>query len=896
MRNYGLAPEFQFARAHWIRRNVITWPMDAIPDGMAVDQLEWRLLWGADGRIDPREPEPVPWHSESLRVLNGGLPADLARRYAYLGPVVALAVPSATQRQIRDILCGQIMLSVYQPSGRWLNASGVQTQGVLDDVYADATQGEYGVTWVDGSPCLRVWAPTARTVELVLWPPGRDLYSHPEVFGLLRAEDGSWRIAGTPAWNNARYLYRVTVFVPEREQIVTNWVTDPYSVALTVNSTHSVIVNLDDPDLAPQQWAQTPAPTLEDPVDQVIYELHVRDFSIGDPSIPKLARGGFLGFTYPSAGSSHLRRLREAGLNTVQLLPISDATSIQEDRAQQHTPSMELLRSMPPDSARQQEEIAATASQSPYNWGYDPWHFLVPEGSYATAEAADGRGRIAECRAMVGALHGMGLRVVMDVVCNHTSAAGQNSRSVLDRIVPGYYHRLDRRGRIECSTCCPNVATEQRMAGKLLVDTAVLWARHYKIDGFRFDLMGHHSRDNMEAVRAALDELTPISDGVDGRNITLHGEGWNFGEVANNARFYQAVQGQLDGTHIGTFSDRLRDAVIGGAVFDEDPRSQGLGSGLAGADNGEPINGTGPEQQSRLAYYTDLVELGLAGNLSQFVLGSNLHHEPRRGDQINYHCKPAGYASQPDEVISYVDAHDNRTLFDALTMKLHPDTTMAERVRMNTLCLALATLGQSPVLWHAGTDFLRSKSLDRNSYKSGDWFNRLDFSLTDNGFASGLPMGDDNAATWPIIRPLLANPALKPAPQDMRRAHDLACELLRLRFSSRLFRLRTAGQIIEKVSFPVSGSFMAVPGMIIMLIDDTRGEPVDTRWSAVLVAANATPGHIHQRLPALAGERFELSPIQASGTDPVVKQSTWDPAGSVLRVPGRTVAVFVRPR
>ncbi len=144
---------------------------------------------------------------------------------------------------------------------------------------------------------------------------------------------------------------------------------------------------------------------------------------------------------------------------------------------------------------------------------------------------------------------------------------------MLDRIVPGYYQRLSLEGTVEDSTCCSNVATENTMAQKLMVDSTVLWAREYHVDGFRFDLMGHSSVENMLAVREALDELTLEDDGVDGSSIYLYGEGWNFGEVADNARFTQATQGQLGGTSIGAFNDRLRDAVHGGSPFDTDKRT-----------------------------------------------------------------------------------------------------------------------------------------------------------------------------------------------------------------------------------------------------------------------------------------------------------------------------------
>src|SRR5262249_52707124 len=204
------------------------------------------------------------------------------------------------------------------------------------------------------------------------------------------------------------------------------------------------------------------------------------------------------------------------------------------------------LASFPPDSTAQQAAIAAVRERDGFNWGYDPWHYTAPEGSYATDP--DGVARIRELREMVAALHRAGLRVVLDVVYNHTTAAGQDPRSVLDRIVPGYYHRLDENGAIATSSCCPNTASEHLMMEKLMVDSLVTWARAYKVDGFRFDLMGHHMKSNLLKVRDALSALTPDRDGVVGSEIYLYGEGWDFGEVAGNARGVNATQANLAGT------------------------------------------------------------------------------------------------------------------------------------------------------------------------------------------------------------------------------------------------------------------------------------------------------------------------------------------------------------
>ena len=221
---------------------------------------------------------------------------------------------------------------------------------------------------------------------------------------------------------------------------------------------------------------------------------------------------------------------------------------------------------------------------------------------------------------MVAALAEIGLRVVLDVVYNHTVAAGQDRHSVLDRIVPGYYHRLSADGRLENSTCCPNTAAEHAMMQKLIVDSVVQWARQYKVGGFRFDLMGHHPRSTMLAVRSALDALTVADDGVDGAAMYVYGEGWNFGEVADNARFVQATQVQMAGTGIGTFNDRLRDAVRGGGPFDDDPRVQGFGTGLFTDPNGRPA-GPPVVQRDDLLAAQDAIKVGLTGNLAGLPVG-----------------------------------------------------------------------------------------------------------------------------------------------------------------------------------------------------------------------------------------------------------------------------------
>jgi pullulanase/glycogen debranching enzyme len=246
----------------------------------------------------------------------------------------------------------------------------------------------------------------------------------------------------------------------------------------------------------------------------------------------------------------HLKELAAAGVTHVHLLPVFDFATIPELPADRAVPNCDLP-ALAPDSDQQQACVGAVRAKDGYNWGYDPLHYTTPEGGYASNP--DGAARDAEFKAMVDALHAIGLRVVMDVVYNHTSTP-----SPLEPIVPGYYHRLNLDGSVATSTCCLNTAPEHTMMGKLVVDSVRTWAGAYGIDGFRFDLMGHHPKANILAVRSALDQLP------NGRSILLYGEGWNFGEVADNARVVQATQRNMAGTGVGTFNDRLRDAVRGG--------------------------------------------------------------------------------------------------------------------------------------------------------------------------------------------------------------------------------------------------------------------------------------------------------------------------------------------
>ena len=870
------------AAAQWLRRGTIAWDL---PD--ARQGYRYRLYWADEGGLSNDGGTIVGGTSVPLTLDPDGLPASLRRTYPQLSGYEALRVPARARAQLPRILTAQVAVASFAPDGTLVRATGVQLPGVLDDLYGGAQKRTLGPVWKAGRPRLTLWAPTAKSVHLLLAEQGSTAERR---IAMTRRTDGTWTVRGARAWRDARYRYEVEVYVPTTGRVETNRVTDPYSLGLTTNSERSLLVNLDARALKPRGWQRLVKPKLTKPERSTVYELHVRDFSVADSTVPAAHRGTYLAFTdRNSDGMRHLRELARAGSNTVHLLPVNDIASIQEDRSRQKAPDCDLA-SLPPDSEQQQACVTAVAADDAYNWGYDPLHYTTPEGSYATDP--DGPARTKQFRQMVQGLNGAGQRVVLDVVYNHTPAAGQADDSILDRVVPGYYQRLNATGQVETSTCCANTATEHAMMEKLMIDSVLTWAREYKVDGFRFDLMGHQPKAAMVHLRQALDRLTRRKDGVDGKRIYLYGEGWNFGEVANNARFVQATQTEMAGTGIGTFNDRLRDSVRGGGPFDEDPRVQGFASGQYTDPNGAAVNQTSAQQKAALLLNQDRIRVGLTGNLRNYRFTDRTGARVTGAD-VDYNGAPTGYTRDPQEAVNYVDAHDNETLYDALTYKLPVGTSMADRVRMQTLALSTTALSQGVSFWQAGSDLLRSKSLDRNSFDSGDWFNALDFSEQTNGFGRGLPPKPDNEAKWPYMRPLLADPALKPSPADIAEASRQADALLKIRQSTPLFHLGTARRVQQKVSFPAGGPDQT-PGVIVMRIDDTAGRRVDHSIKGLVVVFNASPAATTQTVPASRGQRFALHPVQATGSDATVKTSAHDRRAGTFTVPARTVAVFVR--
>jgi pullulanase len=851
------------ASAYWIDEKTIRWP------GVKAE-ARFALIVSATDALpaapQPKVGEPAPKGAQEigLSIANA---VDSAR-FKWLESGAQLTSGALSESTVKALLKSDVTLAQLDAKNNITRIARLQHPGALDRLYATAENvSDLGVSFSASAAHFKLWAPTARNVAVCVYPdanaPASSLFPMKE-----NASTGVWELASNDANLRRRYYkYVIDVFVAG-VGFVRNRVTDPYSISLSADSQRSYIAALDDPDLKPNQWAQSQSgKNVRRNVDMTIYELHVRDFSMTDASVRAPWRGKYLAFTEPeSAGVKHLRALAKAGLTDVHLLPVFDIASIPEKGCT--TPQVEAKT---PDDETPQRIMLANADSDCYNWGYDPQHYTAPEGSYAT-DANDGAARVMEFRKMVQALHAMGLRVGMDVVYNHTSNSGQHAKSVLDRIVPSYYHRLNGKGEIERSTCCENTATEHMMMGKLMIDSVVTWATHYKIDSFRFDLMGHQPRSVMEA-------LQKKADAAVGKPVQLIGEGWNFGEIENNKRFVQASQLSLNGSGIGTFSDRGRDALRGGGY----------------GDNGETmVSRTGWLHGNADGQRADWARVGLAGSLRNFPT-VNHKGEATTLEKIDYNGNAAGYVTDPNEVVNYVENHDNHTLFDLNAFRLPLNTSAEDRARVQMLGLAHTAFSQGVAYFHAGVDLLRSKSFDQNSYDSGDWFNRIDWTGQTNYFATGLPPLKDNAGNLPQMQERLRLKNLPPAPQHIDFVRKSFHDLLSIRASSKLFRLETAPQVLQRLRLLNVG-----PKAINTLLAghlDGRGLP-EAGFAEVLYLINADEKSAQLSVPSEIGKRYQLHPVheRRDAADPRPRRDAkFDAMLGAFLIPPRSAVVFVVP-
>jgi pullulanase len=897
------------AAAHLVEPLLVAWD---VTDAAATS---FELQYSSTASIAASGTDVTGGQKITLTPSPSGLPPAVLAKAPYLNtggtPWRAFTIAAADESKVKDALKGQVIAVARKGDGSVLKATQVQTAWAIDALYTYS--GPLGVAF-DGSnvPTLRLWAPTAQAVKLHV----ADQTKH-EIAAVDMTEDASgvWSATGEASWYQSHYRFEVTVFHPATGRIETTTVTDPYAVNLDTNGLWGQLIDLDDPSTKPGGWDALTKPTLAAPEDIVVYEGHIRDFSALDSTISAANRGKYLAFTETgSDGMQHLATLATAGLTHFHLLPAFDFATVNEDPAQRvdvgqpfsdlcsknsavpsalcsqfgSTSVLDAMKSYPGDSEQQQAIASYLAGLDSFNWGYDPFHYGSPEGSYASS--AEGTAKIVEFRKMVQGLAGIGLRTVMDVVYNHTNAAGLSDKSVLDKIVPGYYHRLDpTTGFVLNSSCCSNTASEHAMMEKLMIDTLVRWTRDYKVDGFRFDLMGLHLKSNMLHIRDALATVDP--------KIYLYGEGWDMGEMVRGGRGVAANQINMAGTGIGTFNDRLRDGARGGGPFDgasDLRKNQGFSSGLYTDPN--ELSTADATTKNRLANALDLVKIGMAGGLTNFpmVLASGTTSV---AGAVGYNGVSAGYTSDPQELINYVSSHDNQILWDIVQYKMPTGRSMDDRVRAAALAMDAVLLGQGIPFIPMGDDLIRSKSMERDSYDSGDWFNRIDWTGNSNGWRSGLPNSGKDSANWPTIRPIFSDASIAPAAADIAKMSAHVQAMLKLRKASPLFRLRNAADVYKRVDFTNAGPSQ-LEGVVVMTLSDQiacTGADLDGARSGIVVIINGGTSARDVAIPGVSSGTFTI-PAALSADPLITGRADWNTtAAGKFHVEGRTTAVFERP-
>ena len=515
---------------------------------------------------------------------------------------------------------------------------------------AFARQTEYygplGMEYTPAGTHLRLWAPTAKQAAVNLYRRGTG-GACVGTLPLQQQDKGVWSIY-LPGDQHGKY-YDFTLTTP----FGTCNAADPYARSAGVNGVRSMI--FDPARVDPQGWERDVRPVIP-PARRSVWEVSVRDFS-QDPAsgVHTAWRGKFLAFTQQGttlhSDGIHptcLNYLKRLGVSYVQLMPIFDFGSVDESRS--------LTRQ--------------------YNWGYDPAHFNIPEGSYST-DPTRGEVRVRECKQMIAALHAAGIGVIMDVVYNHM----YGNDNVLNRAVPYYYFRQNEDGSFSNGSGCGNeFASERPMARRYLIDSVLYWAREYHIDGFRFDLMGLYDVETMNLLRAELDQLPG------GQNILMYGEPWQGGASALHR--YEANKNNLAmlNERIGIFCDNTRDAIKGGCF---DAREPGYVEGRPGS-------------------FWDI-----GGAVAAWC----------RSDKLPAHS--------PSQIVSYVSAHDNFTLWDKLLMVRYarPEFAAVDKTALaqNRLAAGIYLTSMGLPFWQAGEEFARTKKGKGNSYRSSPALNRLDW-------------------------------------------------------------------------------------------------------------------------------------------------------------------------
>lgn len=856
--------------AHWIDANTFVWDVDT--DLVTDVQLHYALAGG----IEADENDQLNGTALEL------MPIELTEEQRASAPRVADWPAFSGDWSVDDakgVLKAQLVLAGYNADGKAVAATYVQADKVLDAIYTagdmDADEATLGVSYSGGDVSVSVWAPTAQQVSLKVFDQDKN-----ETATHAMTEDtatGIWSYQGDNSLNRAFYQFELTVYHYQNSAVETLTVTDPYSVSLSTNGEYSQFVDLTDPELMPAGWDGHMVPSAGNYEDASIYEGHIRDFSARDESTSEENRGKYLAFTEAnSLPVQHLQKLVDNGLTYFHMLPANDIASINEDAdmivdltdtvddlcalnsdapvcgVENGSDTLQsVLESYSTYTNEAAELVEAMRGYDSFNWGYDPKHFNVPDGIYASNP--DGVARIVEMRSMIQALHEMGLRVVLDVVYNHTNSAGLWEHSVFDKIVPGYYHSRDlTTGAVVQSTCCNDTALEHRMMDKFMLDSLTLWTEHYQFDGFRFDIMSHGSKAQMLAAREAVQAIDPDN--------YFYGEGW----TRDDRGFEQANQFNMAGTEISTFNDRLRDAIRGAELF----------------SNNDVEDGPFVQQ--------DLIKFGMAGSLADYVLKTYTGTDTQGSSATN-----PMYAKDPADVVNYISKHDNETLWDKLQLELPFGMDNSDRVRAQNVAHSIVLMSQGIPFVQLGGDFLRSKSLDRNTYDAGDWYNLVDFTMMSNNWNVGLPLDKGGRDDQELVS-LAASQYTSVDMTAMEFASNVFNEFLSIRHASPLFKLTTADDIIERVGFHNIGK-RQTQGLVVMSIDDGTGlMDLDPAYDALVVVVNGSANELSHTIPTAMG--FELHPSLAMSVDSRVTGASFvagDNEGT-FTVPALTTAVFVK--
>lgn len=502
---------------------------------------------------------------------------------------------------------------------------------------------DLGAVYTKKYTAFRLWAPTADAVTLCLYREGDgDCLS--DTLPMKRDVQGTWTIRVDGDLRHVYYTYRL-----ERSGKTVE-LQDPYSVAVGVNGQRSMVLDLKETD--PENFKEDHGPVFSNRTDLVICEISVLD-STADGSSGVKYPGKYLGLAEKGTKNKEgeatgLDYLKSLGITHVQIMPMYDFASIDE----------------------------AAPKKREYNWGYDPLNYNVPEGSFST-DPFHGEVRIREMKEMIAAFHREGIGVIMDVVYNHT----YDLDSCLQKCEPDYYYRMNGTRYSNASACGNEIASEQPMMRKYIVESVCYWAREYHVDGFRFDLMGVLDIDTMNEISRRLKEINPY--------IILYGEGWT-GGTSTMPEFRRAMKRNarmLDG--IGMFSDDIRDMVRGHVFYNKD-------CGYV----------SGKEKMKVAVRYC--------------ATGGVWHPQV---DYAAYTYAAGGtWTDTPEKVINYVSCHDNLTLWDKLQIS-RPDCDAGERLAMNRLAAAMVFTAQGVPFFLSGEEFARTKPAGKNGEVSENSYN-----------------------------------------------------------------------------------------------------------------------------------------------------------------------------